>query len=80
MSHSFVQVGDLDEILGLLELVGFQYDTQIPIGRGLSITVIKQLHYLKQKHLLTDDILRKIYDFVALDYFLFDFQLPKACQ
>eukprot|EP00588_Corethron_pennatum_P023380 CAMPEP_0194331604 /NCGR_PEP_ID=MMETSP0171-20130528/56101_1 /TAXON_ID=218684 /ORGANISM="Corethron pennatum, Strain L29A3" /LENGTH=203 /DNA_ID=CAMNT_0039093129 /DNA_START=87 /DNA_END=695 /DNA_ORIENTATION=- len=50
--HSFVLVGDLYEMPGLLGLVGFQYDTQIPIGRDSSVSVIKQLHFQKQKHLL----------------------------
>jgi hypothetical protein len=72
-------VGDLLEMANVLESIGFPYDPK-KIGRNASQNVIKQQQYPVRKDLISDKIMRAICDFVAIDYYLFDFEPPAACK
>jgi len=73
-------VGDLTEMVGLLELTGFQYDPSRGEGRVASKNYFKIVNYPMRKDLISDETMRKICDFVAIDYFLFDFEPPEICR
>jgi hypothetical protein len=75
-----VLVGDLREMPGLLRLTGFDYNHSIGTGRNASATAFKAKHFPRKKHLISNETMRDICDFVSLDYFLFDFKLPEACR
>lgn len=72
-------VGDLVELPGLLELIGFDYNHSMGTGRNASATAFKAVHFPRKKHLISNSTMRAICEFVTLDYFLFDFKLPEAC-
>ena len=73
-------VGDLKEIPGLLNLIGFPYDAQVPIGKNAEKNAIKAKHFHRDKRLLSNITLQSICRYVALDYCLFDFDPPAACR
>jgi len=73
-------VGDLKELTGLLELVGFPYNASIPNGRVAQDSKIKMKYFPKNKSLLTNRTMQDICRYVALDFYLFDFDLPIPCR
>ena len=73
-------IGDLREIAGVLELVGFKFNSSLEGGRIAAENKFIQKYYPRRKDLLSNDTMRAICDFVALDYFLFDFELPDVCK
>ncbi|CAJ1953655.1 unnamed protein product [Cylindrotheca closterium] len=73
-------VGDLRELPGLLEIVGFQYNESLGTGRNASATEFKTTYFPRKPHLIVNDTMKAICEFVALDYYLFDFALPIACR
>ena len=72
-------LGDIKEMEGLLGLIDFPYDNS-KIGRNASTNVLKTKYFKSQKHMLRNDTLRAICEFVALDYYLLDYDLPDACR
>jgi hypothetical protein len=79
--HSQIEViGDLREMAGVLELVGFQYNNSLEGGRISTEDELIQEYYPRRKDLLSNGTMRAICEFVALDYFLFDFELPDVCK
>eukprot|EP00980_Cylindrotheca_fusiformis_P028565 scaffold22611_cov153-Cylindrotheca_fusiformis.AAC.5 len=73
-------VGELVDLPDLLGLIGFEYNHSIGTGRNASATAFKAKHFPRKKHLMSNETMKKICDFVSLDYFLFDFQMPDACN
>lgn len=73
-------VGDLRELPGLLEIVGFQYNWSLGTGRNASATEFKTKYFARKPHLISDATLKAICEFVAIDYYLFDFELPAGCK
>jgi hypothetical protein len=73
-------IGDLREFVGVLELVGFKYNNSLEGGRLSAENELIQKYYPHRKDLLSNDTVRAICEFVALDYFLFDFELPGVCK
>jgi hypothetical protein len=73
-------VGDLTEMAELLDLTGFHYDPSRGDGRISSKNYFKLVNYPTQKDLISDETMKKICDFVAIDYFLFDFEPPEVCR
>jgi hypothetical protein len=73
-------VGDLHDLPGLLAVAGFQYDNSKALGRNALSNVVKQKHFPRKEHLIANDTMRSICEFLSLDYFLFDFELPGPCR
>lgn len=73
-------VGDLRELPGLLQIVGFHYNQSLGTGRNASATEFKTRYFPRRPHLIADDTLKAICEFVALDYYLFDFEIPSVCR
>jgi len=73
-------VGDLGEIPALLEAVGFHYNASISKGRDASKDEIKSRHFPPNKSLLSARTITDICRYVALDYYLFDFDPPATCR
>jgi len=73
-------IGDLREMVEVLGIAGFEYDENRGEGRIASANLFKQEHYPSRKDLISDETMRYICAFVAIDYFLFDFEPPQACQ
>jgi len=73
-------VGDMHEMLKVLEVIGFN-DTNKheEKGRDASMDEMKQKYFPARKDWLSDETLIEICDFVAVDYYLFDFVSPEAC-
>lgn len=72
-------VGDLNEMAPLLKLVGFQYNITRGKGRVAVENEIKQKYFPVRKDLISNATMLKICNFVAIDYFLFDFEPPEVC-
>ena len=73
-------VGDLKEISGLLELIGFRYNASIASGNVARDNEIKTRHFPRKKSLLSNTTIQDICSYVALDYYLFDFDPPIPCR
>ncbi|KAL7450868.1 hypothetical protein ACHAWC_002721 [Mediolabrus comicus] len=73
-------VGDLKEISGLLELIGFRYNASIASGNVARDNEIKTRHFPRNKSLLSNTTIQDICSYVALDYYLFDFDPPIPCR
>eukprot|EP00551_Chaetoceros_affinis_P013961 CAMPEP_0203691368 /NCGR_PEP_ID=MMETSP0091-20130426/3678_1 /ASSEMBLY_ACC=CAM_ASM_001089 /TAXON_ID=426623 /ORGANISM="Chaetoceros affinis, Strain CCMP159" /LENGTH=122 /DNA_ID=CAMNT_0050561845 /DNA_START=143 /DNA_END=511 /DNA_ORIENTATION=+ len=73
-------LGSLNELHGMLEIVGLKYDesSRSPV-RASSTNPIKVEKYQWDKSLLSDETLRRICELVILDYYLLDFEPPAAC-
>jgi hypothetical protein len=73
-------LGDLKEISGLLELIGFRYNASIASGNVARDNEIKTRHFPRKKSLLSNTTIQDICSYVALDYYLFDFDPPIPCR
>lgn len=73
-------VGDLHELPGLLNFVGFNFNPSLGAGRNSTESKIKANGFPRKRHLISNETMREICDFVRIDYFLFDFELPEACS
>lgn len=76
--ESLKLVGDLSEMGGVLQLLGVDYNPDVH-GRVAEENEIKNQYFPKRKDLISDKTMRMICEYVALDYFLFDFDPPQAC-
>lgn len=75
-----VIVGHLTEISGLLKIVGFHYNASISIGNDAKENEIKMQYFPRDKSLLSNSTIQEICRYVALDYYLFDFDPPLPCR
>ena len=73
-------VGDLDEMSGLLELIGFHYDESLTKAREAKDNEVKNRSFPPKKSMLSNSTLDDICSYVALDYYLFSFEPPVACR
>ncbi|CAB9523609.1 expressed unknown protein [Seminavis robusta] len=73
-------IGDLQELPELFRLVGLEYNTSMDAGNQASQNVAKVDYFPKKKHLLSNATLQRICQFVRVDYFLFDFEMPETCR
>jgi hypothetical protein len=75
-----VLVGDLQQLPDVLGLVGFEFNFTKKRGRNAGTNSFKKKHYPSRKDLISNATMRDICDFVAIDFFLFDFEPPEACK
>jgi len=73
-------VGDMYELPGLLGYVGFTYNETIEPPNNATSSTFKSLLWPKDKSLLSNRTVDALCEFLALDYYLFDFPLPTRCQ
>lgn len=73
-------VGDISEIPAVLELLGFHYDENRGAHRVASDSRIKTQAFPSRRDLLSNTTLLTLCEFLAMDYFLFDFEPPAVCQ
>lgn len=73
-------VGDLKELTDLLAVTGFQYNAAIESSRNATTSSLKTQYFPIKKHLITDETMRSICEFLSMDYFLFDYTLPVQCR
>jgi len=71
-------IGDLGELLGILKLANLTVSHKWETGRNHT-SYDSAVYYPRRKDLLTVHTWRLLCRFTALDYFLFDFELPQAC-
>jgi hypothetical protein len=72
-------VGDLKELPAILGLVGFDYKPKVETGRNATENEFKQMHFPRRVDLLSSTTIRRLCDFLAIDYFLLDYPLPAPC-
>jgi hypothetical protein len=73
-------VGDLKEMPGVLKLADYDYNATIARGKISEESKFKQNMFPRRKDLISEGTMREICRLVAIDYFLFDFELPSACE
>jgi hypothetical protein len=73
-------IGDLREMVHVLQLVGFAYNATIGTARRAEHNECKRKFFPVQKDLLSNETIKEICNFVAIDYYLFDFPPPPACD
>ena len=73
-------VGDMYELPELLRLVGFDYNETIGIPNNATSNSIVNILWPKNKSLLSNRTVDALCKFLALDYYLFDFEPPARCQ
>lgn len=78
-------VGDLDEMSSVLELANFTFNHSLPTARTAEGSWYKRQYYysnvrtFKEKE-IPDKLMIEICKFVAIDYYLLDFEPPIPCQ
>ncbi len=72
-------VGDLSELPAILAQVRFNYNPTIESGRNSTANSYLQTFFPKRKDWLSYKTKRRLCHFLAMDYFLFDFEMPPAC-
>eukprot|EP00977_Amphora_coffeiformis_P001124 scaffold227_cov165-Amphora_coffeaeformis.AAC.37 len=72
-------IGDLRELPQLLELVGFHFNHSKDKGNNAAVDSSKE-HFPRRKDLLSNETTVALCKYLALDYYLFDFEYPEACQ
>ena len=73
-------VGAMKELEGVLGMLGFEYDPTRKKGRVYADDNDLKEKFPRDISLLSDKTLRAICDFVAVDYFLWDYEPPEACR
>ena len=73
-------VGELKELPKLLKLIGFPYDDSIHIGNDARENEVKMRHFPRDTNLLSNNTVLDICRYLALDYYLFDFNPPAPCR
>mmetsp|Transcript_21905 Transcript_21905/g.38568 ORF Transcript_21905/g.38568 Transcript_21905/m.38568 type:complete len:392 (+) Transcript_21905:67-1242(+) len=73
-------VGHIKELDGVLELVNFGFNSSISTGRNATENPVKATHFPKRIDLLSQNTLQKLCQFLALDYYFFDFEPPEECH
>ena len=79
--YSQLQIlGDTREIPGMFSLAGMEYNTSLSSMNVASGDKIKSTHFPKMVDELSDETVSKLCQFLALDYYLFDFDPPVVCR
>ena len=73
-------IGDLEEMVGVLEAVDFQHNPKIGKRRESAKNEVKSQSFPPRKDLISKKTMRNLCQFLAVDYFLFDYVPPKACK
>ena len=73
-------LGDTREIPGMFSLAGMEYNTSLSSMNVASGDKIKSTHFPKMVDELSDETVSKLCQFLALDYYLFDFDPPVVCR
>jgi hypothetical protein len=71
-----VFVGELSEMRQGLGIAGFQMGTKHLVERDAGQNMVKSLYFPSDRNLLSRSTLLELCEFLALDYFLFDFVPP----
>lgn len=79
IDHHVKLVGDLHEMGAVLEIAGFHNYTDSVKGRDSSANAVKAEYFPSRRDLLQDQTILELCEFLALDYFLFDFEPPEIC-
>lgn len=79
IDHHVTLVGDLGEMRSVLEIAGFHNYTDTVKGRDSSANSVKAEYFPSRRDLLQNETLLELCEFLALDYFLFDFEPPEIC-
>ncbi len=79
--YSQLQIlGDTREIPGMFSLAGMEYNASLSPMNVASRDKIKSTHFPKMVDELSDETVSKLCQFLALDYYLFDFDPPVVCR
>lgn len=73
-------VGDLRELPAILRLIGFEFIEDLPSGRNASANTFLTTYYPRRRDLLTNETLRLLCGYLAVDYYLLDYPKPDACH
>ena len=73
-------VGDLRELGDTIRLTGFDFQSHIMGHRNHTADKVRSEFFPRRMDLLSVSTLRKLCSFVAIDYYLFDFEQPEACR
>lgn len=73
-------LGDTREINGMLSLAGIEYNKSISPGNKASEDEIKSVYFPKMLDELSNKTKANLCQFLALDYYLFDFVPPIECH
>ena len=77
-----VLIAELNELGGILQHV-IQlptYNNSLQAGRNSSGLKYKQDHFPSRIDWMSNDTLKAVCEFVAIDYFLFDYEPPEPCR
>lgn len=79
IDHHVTLVGDLGEMKDVLEIAGFHNYTDRVKGRDAAANAVKSEYFPPRRDLLHNQTVLELCEFLALDYFLFDFEPPEIC-
>ena len=75
-------IGDMEEMYQVMDMIGFAKEdskSQKIHARNAAEDKVKSTFFPIRKEWISDDTLLEICKFVAMDYFLFDFEAPEVC-
>jgi len=72
-------IGDISEMGQVMGAINFTYRPDVT-ARVASTNTIKQTYFPAKREWLRNETLQAICEFVALDYFMLDYQLPDPCR
>jgi hypothetical protein len=78
--HQLEIVGELRELPAVLDLVGFAFNASKESGRNATADLFLQTYYPRRTDLLSNETIRMLCDFLAIDYYLLDYLLPEPCR
>jgi hypothetical protein len=81
VDHHMEMVGDRREMEGMLALVHFRYNHTVKKGNVAAQNTFKAQQFPpNQRDKISNATMIAICEFVAVDYFLFDFEPPEVCK
>ena len=73
-------VGDLRELPAVMQTVGFPYQETVQTGRNATADEYLSTYYPRRVDLLSNETMRNLCDYLAIDYFLLGYPLPPPCH